>query len=40
MSNDSDSDLPDLQPHRSTHAGPKVRKFFRLLGFESGGDDE
>jgi hypothetical protein len=42
MSSDGDSrpDVPDLEPQRSTHATPRVRKFFRLLGFGTGRDED
>jgi hypothetical protein len=42
MSGDSDvpGDVPDLEPQRSTHATPRVRKFFRLLGFGTGRDED
>jgi len=38
--NDASGDVPDLEPQRSTHATPRVRKFFRLLGFGGGRDDD
>lgn len=40
MSQDAKRDDPDLDPHWGTRATPRVRKFFRLLGFESEKDDE
>lgn len=39
MSGELDSD-EDLAGHRGTHATPRLRRFFRKLGFESVGDEE
>lgn len=40
MTQDSERDDTDLEPHRGTRASPRVRKFFRLLGFETVQDDD
>ncbi|WP_269449541.1 hypothetical protein [Halobacterium sp. CBA1126] len=40
MPTDSQPDDGALAGQRGTRATPRVRKFFRLLGFESGTDEE
>lgn len=40
MSEDTEQGTPPLEPQRSTHATPRIRKFFRMLGFDDGRDGE
>jgi hypothetical protein len=42
MSNDRDSatEIPDLEPQRSTHVSERVLRFLRRLGFGTGERDD
>lgn len=40
MVQDSTGEDRDLEPQRGTRATPAVRKFFRILGFDDGRDDD
>ncbi|MFC3477319.1 hypothetical protein [Halobacterium litoreum] len=40
MSRDSGSEDGELEGQRGTRSSPRIRKFFRLLGFERTPSDE